>query len=190
MKELSNRRKSLHKNYPRRQRSQPRLLHENPFLKVTHTAVDFGAFAKDYYVVDFNRCAVVVGMDAGRVLMTWQYRNLIDDMSLELPGGTVDEGEAFEDAARREFLEETGHSCSALDHAVTIRPGLDNVENLTHIYFSDSVRREKDFVPDARESVALEWVPIETCVELVLDKKITDSASALGILARFARSKL
>lgn len=34
------------------------------------------------------------------------------DVGLQLPGGTLDRGETFEDAARREFCEETGHSLS------------------------------------------------------------------------------
>ena len=158
-------------------------VHANPFLTVTHSNVDFGAFEKDYYVVDFGPRAAVIALDGDNVLMTWQYRFLIDDVSLELPGGTVAANEDFETAARRELLEETGYSCEELYHLVTFRPGLDNVENLTRLYQTESVRQEQEFVVDPRESLAIEWVPLQQCIELIFDKKITDGLTMLGVLA-------
>lgn len=161
-------------------------VHENPFLTVTHSNVDFGTFEKDYYVVDFGSRAAVIALDGDNVLMTWQYRFLIDDVSLELPGGTVGPDEGFETAARRELLEETGYVSDELSHLVTFRPGLDNVENLTHLYLTKSVRQEQLFVADPRESLAIEWVPLSRCVDLIFDKQITDGLTVLGVLACLA----
>lgn len=161
-------------------------LHKNPFLTVTHSNVDFGAFEKDYYVVDFGSRAAVIALDGDNVLMTWQYRFLIDDVSLELPGGSVGPDEGFDTAARRELLEETGYVSDELSHLVTFRPGLDNVENLTHLYQTKSVRQEQAFVSDPRESLAIEWVPLSRCVDLIFDKQITDGLTVLGVLACLA----
>lgn len=163
--------------------TQANQVHENPFLTVTHSNVDFGAFEKDYYVVDFGPRAAVIALDGDNVLMTWQYRFLIDDVSLELPGGTVAPDEDFEAAARRELLEETGYASDELSHLVTFRPGLDNVENLTRLYQTESVRQEQEFVADPKESLAIEWVPLQRCVDLIFDKKITDGLTVLGVLA-------
>lgn len=51
-------------------------------------------------VIAFNR--------AGELLVVEQFRHGIDAATLEIPGGGCDEGEAPEEAGRRELREETG----------------------------------------------------------------------------------
>ncbi len=47
--------------------------------------------------------------DAGTVILVRQYRHGTGDISLELPGGIIDEGEDPREAAQRECVEETGY---------------------------------------------------------------------------------
>jgi 8-oxo-dGTP pyrophosphatase MutT (NUDIX family) len=65
-----------------------------------------------------------------KILLNKEYRYVIDAYSWELPGGGIDEGEALEDAAKRELFEETG-----------IR--VDNVEKLGEFYALHSFNNEK-----------------------------------------------
>lgn len=167
------------------------VLHQNPFLTITQSKGIFDGFEKNYYVADFGPRAGIVAVKDGSILLSAQYRLLIDDISWELPGGRMDEGEGPVVAACRECWEETRVSCENLMPLVTYRPGLDNVENLTHIFYSESITSIDLFLPDPQESLAIAWVPLEEACSLVLSHKITDAMTVAGILAyRLTKNRL
>ena len=133
--------------------------------------------------MEFGARAGVIAVSEGRVLLTAQYRFLVNGIAWEIPGGRVDEGETPIEAAQRECLEETGFFCTDLKPLVSFRPGLDNVENLNTIFYSESVEERRPFVPDPAEALAIAWVPIEDCVTLVLEQKIIDCLTVSSVLA-------
>ena len=173
---------------PQRSKLEPRELCVTPFSHLSQHPVDFGTFRKDYYVTDFGTCASMIVPCDHNILMTAQYRYLIDDISLELPGGMTDENEEMEQAAIRECREETGMACSDLIHLLTYRPGLDNVENLTHIYIARSFERAQHFKASPEEVLGIAWMPVENCLEMVFEKKITDAATVMGYDCYLRRS--
>jgi ADP-ribose pyrophosphatase len=168
---------------PARWIGRRRTVHRNPFGTVYAVRAEFDGFAKDYYVVDFGPRVGVVAVRDGRVLLTAQYRLLVDDVVWEIPGGRVDEGESAAAAAQRECLEETGFLCSDLRPLVRYRPGLDNVENLTTVFYSESVQARRAFAPDPAEVLAVAWLPLTECVSMVLEGQITDSLTMSALLA-------
>lgn len=163
--------------------ADPKELHRNPLETVTHVHAQFDGFTKDYFVVEFGPRAGIVAVSEGKILLTAQYRFLIRGVAWEIPGGRVGDGESPEEAAQRECLEETGFFCSGLKPLITFRPGLDNVENLNSVYYSESVEERRPFAPDPAEALAITWVPIEECVSLVLEQKIIDCLTVSAILA-------
>ena len=48
------------------------------------------------------------------VVLIRQYRHGVQQAILELPGGSVDEGESPAEAAKRELMEETGYAADTL----------------------------------------------------------------------------
>ena len=122
-------------------------------------------------------------MSGGKVLLTAQYRLLIDDIAWEIPGGRVDDGEIPINAAQRECLEETGFFCADLNPLISFRPGLDNVENLNSVFYSESIEERRPFTADPAEVLAIAWVPIAECVTLVLEQKILDCLTVSAVLA-------
>jgi 8-oxo-dGTP pyrophosphatase MutT (NUDIX family) len=158
-------------------------VHENRFVSVEAVAADFGGFSKSYYVVDFGPRAGVVAVQDDRVLLTAQYRFLVDGVAWEIPGGRVDEGESPIAAAERECFEETGIFCADLQPLITYRPGLDNVENLTSVFYSERVEARRAFAPDPSEVLALAWVPLDDCVALILDRHIVEALTVSAVLA-------
>jgi 8-oxo-dGTP pyrophosphatase MutT (NUDIX family) len=163
--------------------SVPEVIHRNPLESVTRIHAEFDGFTKDYYVVEFGPRAGIVAVSEGKILLTAQYRFLIKGVAWEIPGGRVDDGETPAEAAQRECLEETGFFCTDLTPLVSFRPGLDNVENLNTVFYSEAVEERQPFVPDPAEALAIAWVPIEDCVTLVLEQKIIDCLTVSAVLA-------
>lgn len=133
--------------------------------------------------MEFGPRAGIVAVSEGKILLTAQYRFLIRGIAWEIPGGRVDAGEAPEEAAQRECLEETGFFCSDLKPLLIFRPGLDNVENMNSVYYSESVEERRPFAPDPAEALAIAWVPIDDCVSFVLERKIIDCLTVSAVLA-------
>lgn len=163
-------------------------MHRNPFGTVRAVRTDFGDFRKSYYVVDFGARAAVVAVRNRRILLTAQYRHLIDGVAWEIPGGRVDEGESPAKAAVRECAEEAGVRCRRVRRLLTYLPGLDNVDNPTTIFLSTETTDVKSFLPDPRETLAVAWVPLNDCLALIRDAAVCDCVTAMGILA-FAASR-
>jgi ADP-ribose pyrophosphatase len=97
--------------------------------------------------------------DAGVVLVR-QYRPAVEQMTLELPGGHVEEGESPAGAARKELREETGFVAERLILLGEVAPDTGRLGNRMWCFF----------VPRAVEDTTAEFKP-ELDVEPVIYKK-------------------
>jgi ADP-ribose pyrophosphatase len=165
------------------QRGKDSIVYSNRFFNVKHTCVDFVNHKKDYYVVEFGARVGVLLIKDDMVLLVKQYRFLIDDYSLELPGGSVDQGENIEEALSRECLEETGIYCEQLRKLVRYYPGLDNVQNQTTIFYTSTFHEVGKHVPNNKEVEGLFWITIKECVDMIKEGKILDAMTIVGILS-------
>ncbi len=168
---------------PARRVTEREALHRDPFTSVERCHTEVTGFAKDYYVVDFGPRSGVLLLRDAQVLLTAQYRFLLDAVSWEIPGGALEPGESHIETARRECLEETGYDCGEPQLLLAYRPGLDNVENPTEIFYSETARQVRAFTPDPAEVLDLAWVDIEDCVSLALRRKLFDCVTVSAVLA-------
>lgn len=164
-----------------------RLDYRNPFMEVNHTRADFGTFKKDYFVIELGPRVGVVAVRNENVLMTRQYRFLTDDMSWEIPGGKIEQGEMPAKAAVRECLEETGVTCRDLKPLVVYYPGLDNFNNRTTLMYSEETDDTTTFVGDEAEVTEIAWIPFKRCLDMVFRGKILDALTVTGLLAYQSR---
>lgn len=154
-----------------------------PYFSARQETGEVDGVKKIYHIVDFGRSAGVVLYDqkTGRVLLTRQFRHLLQKESLEIPGGSVDGNESFYEAAIRETVEETGYRPIKLEFLANYYPGLDNVDNETEIFFSTDFIIEKQFEAHPGEVRSIEWVDLDSTLGLIRTREIRDVSSVLGI---------
>lgn len=154
------------------------LVYQDRNQKIHRVLARFDGFNKEYYVSDHGQRAAVVVVREGEVLLVRQYRLLINDLSYEIPGGRIDEGETPEAAAIRECVEESGIHCATLKPLITYHPSLDIWKNYTHIFYSEDCQ---DVSPEHSDRRV--WIPLVRCIEMVLTQQIVDSLSIIALLA-------
>lgn len=96
-----------------------------------------GVIVDPYFVVELPTAATAFALtEDNKVLLIRQYRHPISAVCLETPGGFVDPGENFEDAMKRELLEETGHRFAGVEYLgkYAANPGVLN--NFTEMFFA------------------------------------------------------
>ncbi len=103
--------------------------------------------------------------DGGRVfLMERQYRHGSESVTLEFPAGLVEEGESAEDAARREFMEETGYE-GEMEELCSFNPNPAFMTNTQTIFLARNLRKTASQSLDENEEIELGEVEVESVIE-------------------------
>lgn len=156
-------------------------IHSNDRFDVIETIYDCEGKEYSYYTFSENNGFVVIlGItDDNKIMMTRQFRIPINGISYEFVGGYIEDGEHPTQAAKREFLEETGYECKKIWHIGTLKAGVNKSNTTGYIYVATNfVKKEKD-LDEFEEVVGLEsaWVPIEKIPEAIRKGIIIDSTT-------------
>jgi ADP-ribose pyrophosphatase len=136
-------------------------------------------------IVDHGGSVVILPMDSdGNLLFVRQYRHAAGQDLLELPAGTRDGNEPYEECAAREIREETGMAARTLLHIgdFYLAPGYSTefmgVFLATDLYSAP-------LQADADEFLEVEKVPVRKAFELASTGRMPDAKSLAALfLAR------
>ena len=118
------------------------------------------------------------------VVFVRQYRHGSDAISLEIPGGMVDPGEAPIVSAARECLEESGFRASDLKSLGVLNPNPAVFNNQLHTFVAEDVVIEADIQNTATEQTEVVLVPVADLTSYLLDGRI-DHALVAATLWRY-----
>ena len=139
-------------------------------------------------IVEHPGAVAVVAVDAEqRVVLVRQLREPARRKLLELPAGTVDEGEEPEACARRELEEETGLTGGGWEPGPSFwtTPGF--CRELMHLFFVEGVR-EGEQRQEADEEIELVRIPLAELASRI--GELEDAKTLAGLLLYLRRRGL
>lgn len=125
--------------------------------------------------------AIIPMADTETVVLIRQYRHAVGGHIWEIPAGTLEQGEAPLDCARRELTEETGFSADTFEKIGEIVPVPGYSDERIHLYVASGL------VPGAQQLDEGEWLevhrfPISEAMEMIRSGEIQDGKTITGLL--------
>ncbi len=140
-------------------------------------------------IVEHHGSVIILPVDAdGNLLFVRQYRHAAGLDLLELPAGTLDEGEAPEACAGREVREETGMAAGKLEHlgGFYLAPGYST--EYMNVYLATDLHHDP-LEADADEFLSVERIPVEEALAIATRGELPDAKSLAAFTLALPRLK-
>lgn len=135
-----------------------------------------------FEIVEHGGSVVVIPVDEqGNMWFVRQYRHAAGMDLLELPAGTRDGDEPYEECAARETREETGMEAGTLTKVgeFYLAPGY-STEFMGVFLATDLTHNPLD--PDSDEFLSVEKIPVKTALAMAERGEVPDAKSLAGLL--------
>jgi len=114
-------------------------------------------------------CDGVIGVvpftDKGEVILIRQFRPPVNGFVIELPAGLVDQGEPFEQAVRRELVEETGYEAGEVQFLTEGPMSSGASSEILSVYVATGLRHVGIGQRDETEDIEVIVVPLSQIME-------------------------
>ena len=136
----------------------------------------------DYSYLAVPRAVFVVAVtDENELLLVRQYRHPVRDWTLEVPAGSVHDGESPLEAAQRELAEEAGGRARAWRHLTTFYSSSAHISLRSDAFLATGVEVGEP-APEADEDVALVRMPLSEALARAREGGFAEGQTALALL--------
>jgi 8-oxo-dGTP pyrophosphatase MutT (NUDIX family) len=141
----------------------------------------------EFFVLEGNDWCNIIPITAnGELVLIEQYRHGTDDVTLEIPGGIVDETDASPlDAARREMLEECGYDSARIEPLGLVHPNPAIQGNRCHSFVAFDASLTAAPRPDDMEEIRTRLVPMSTVPLMLRNGEISHALVVVALLKLF-----
>lgn len=124
----------------------------------------------------------IVAIDSEEnILLVQQFRYPFGQELIEIPAGKLEYGEDHRACGIRELEEETGQNADIFHYLGYLYPTPAYNTEITHLYYATGLHETRQHL-DEDEFLSVLRIPFQEAVTMVLDGKIPDAKTQLGIL--------
>ena len=159
--------------------------YDNPWINVTEfKVINPGGKEGIYGKVHFKNKAIgIVALDEDKnIFLVGQYRYTLNEWSWEIPEGGSPLSDDILESAKRELQEETGLTASSwtLIQRAHLSNSVSDEEGF--IFLAERLSAGENSLEDSEADLKLWKLPFDQALQMVIEGKITDSLSVMGIL--------
>lgn len=142
-----------------------------------------GATFEFFLIEGCDWANVIPITSAHEVVFVRQYRHGADEVTLELPGGCIDPGEAAGQAVSRELLEETGYLAESFIPLGTVLANPAMMSIKCHVFLAQNVKLNGAQKLDPGENIEVVLIPLAQVPEMIRSGKLNHSliVAAFGL---------
>jgi len=163
-----------------------REIYENRWIKVDeHQVINPAGGNGIYGKVHFKNKAIgIVAVDENdNTWLVGQWRYTLNEWSWEIPEGGGAMTETALESAKRELKEETGLTASRWKQIIRTHLSNSVSDEEGFIFLAEGLTQGNSELEDTEADMKSWKLPLREAVQMVVDGKITDSLSVMGLLA-------
>ncbi|OYT65447.1 ADP-ribose pyrophosphatase [Candidatus Bathyarchaeota archaeon ex4484_205] len=159
---------------------EKREIYEGSYLRIFEVTVGEGENWVKREIVQHPGAVGIIALDGDRLLMIRQYRAALDKYIVEIPAGTLEEGEKPLECAMRELEEETGHRAEEWRLLGEMYPTPGYSTEIITLFYATRLRPGRRKL-DVDEEIEVIQVPLREVPKLVSRGEIKDGKTLAGL---------
>ncbi|HIS04788.1 MAG TPA: NUDIX hydrolase [Candidatus Fimenecus stercoravium] len=153
-------------------------------MRVDDAMLPDGRTAKREVVEHPGGVCIAALTEQEELLFVEQFRYPYGEVVLELPAGKLEYGEDPLEAGKRELQEETGAAAQDYRSLGKLYPTPGYCGEIIHLYLATDLTFSAQH-PDDDEFLELRRIPLEKAFQMVMENKIADAKTQVGILKTY-----